>query len=159
MLIKRLYNWWWKRTSRLTSKIRIWKGVRDKRNWNLVSWKNIHSLPQKFIRHRKSRKHIVGNNLDDFVFRSSFSPFTKKPLSIFQYSRIVKKWMTMLGKEDISEYSTHSIRKTKSSVIYQKTQNVEIVRRLLCHSNSSATVNYLGIEDSDALDVARTINV
>ena len=65
----------------------------------------------------------------------------------------------MLGKENISEYSTHSIRKTKSSVIYQKTQNVEIVRRLLCHSNSSATVNYLGIEDSDALDVARTINV
>ena len=65
----------------------------------------------------------------------------------------------MLGKENVSEYSTHSIRKTKSSVIYQKTQNVEIVRRLLCHSNSSSTVNYLGIEDSDALDVARTINV
>ena len=105
------------------------------------------------------KKHIVGNNPDDFVFRSSFSPFTKKPLSIFQYSRIVKKWMTMLGKENVSVYSTHSIRKTKSSVIYQKTQNVEIVRRLLCHSNSSATVNYLGIEDSDALDVARTINV
>ena len=105
------------------------------------------------------KKHIVGRDKDDFVFRSSFSHFTKKPLSIFQYSRIVKKWMTMLGKEDISEYSTHSIRKTKSSVIYQKTQNVEIVRRLLCHSNSSATVNYLGIEDSDALDVARTINV
>ena len=55
--------------------------------------------------------------------------------------------------------NSHYIRKTKSSVIYQKTQNVEIVRRLLCHSNSSATVNYLGIEDSDALDVARTINV
>jgi len=65
----------------------------------------------------------------------------------------------MLGKENVSEYSTHSIRKTKSSVIYQKTQNVEIVRRLLCHSNSSATVNYLGIEDSDALDVARNINI
>jgi integrase len=65
----------------------------------------------------------------------------------------------MLGKEDISEYSTHSIRKTKSSIIYDKTQNVEIVRRLLGHQNSSATVNYLGIEDSDALDVCRTINV
>ena len=105
------------------------------------------------------KKHIVGNNPDDFVFRSSFSPFTKKPLSIFQYSRIVKKWMTMLGKEDISEYSTHSIRKTKSSIIYNKTQNVEVVRRLLSHSSSSATVNYLGIQDSDALEVARTINV
>ena len=55
--------------------------------------------------------------------------------------------------------NSHYIRKTKSSVIYQKTQNVEIVRRLLCHSNSSATVNYLGIEDSDALDVARNINI
>ncbi len=104
------------------------------------------------------KKHIVGNNPDDFVFRSSF-PLHKKPLSIFQYSRIVKKWMTMLGKENISEYSTHSIRKTKSSIIYQKTQNVEIVRRLLSHSSSHATVNYLGIEDSDALEVARTINV
>ena len=105
------------------------------------------------------KKYIVGREMDDFVFRSQFSHFTNKPLSIFQYSRIVKKWMTMLGKEDVSEYSTHSIRKTKSSVIYQKTQNVEIVRRLLCHSNSSATVNYLGIEDSDALDVARNINI
>ena len=65
----------------------------------------------------------------------------------------------MLGKEDISQYSTHSIRKSKSSFLYEKTQNVEIVRRLLGHSNSSATVNYLGIEDSDALDVCRTINM
>ena len=59
MLIRGLYNWWWKRTSRLTSKIRIWKGVRDKRNCNLVSWKNIHSLPQKFIRHRKNSENLI----------------------------------------------------------------------------------------------------
>ena len=59
MLNRRLYKWWWKRTSRLTSKIRIWKGVRDKRNCNLVSWKNIHSLPQKFIRHRKNSENLI----------------------------------------------------------------------------------------------------
>ena len=106
------------------------------------------------------KKYIVGREMDDFVFRSQFSHFTNKPLSIFQYSRIVKKWMgEHLGLDDVSSLSTHSLRKTKSSVIYQKTQSVEIVRRLLGQSSVTATSSYLGIEDSDALEVARTINV
>ena len=106
------------------------------------------------------KKYIVGREMDDFVFRSQFSHFTNKPLSIFQYSRIVKKWMgEHLGLDDVSSFSTHSLRKTKSSVIYQKTQSVEIVRRLLGQSSVTATSAYLGIEDSDALEVARTINI
>ena len=44
-------------------------------------------------------------------------------------------------------------------MIYQKTQNVEVCRRLLGHSNVTATSAYLGIEDSDALEVARNINI
>ena len=105
------------------------------------------------------KKYIVGRDMDDFVFRSQFSHFTNKPLSIFQYSRIVKKWMgEHLGLDDVSSFSTHSLRKTKSSVIYQKTQSVEIVRRLLGQSSVTATSAYLGIEDSDALEVARNIN-
>ena len=106
------------------------------------------------------KKYIVGREMDDFVFRSQFSHFTNKPLSIFQYSRIVKKWMgEHLGLDDVSSLSTHSLRKTKSSVIYQKTQSVEIVRRLLGQSSVTATSAYLGIEDSDALEVARNINI
>ena len=106
------------------------------------------------------KKYIVGREMDDFVFRSQFSHFTKRPLSIFQYSRIVKKWMgEHLGLDDVSSFSTHSLRKTKSSVIYQKTQSVEIVRRLLGQSSVTATSAYLGIEDSDALEVARNINI
>ena len=106
------------------------------------------------------KKYIVGRDLGDFVFRSQFSHFTKRPLSIFQYSRIVKKWMgEHLGLDDVSSFSTHSLRKTKSSVIYQKTQSVEIVRRLLGQSSVTATSAYLGIEDSDALEVARNINI
>ena len=106
------------------------------------------------------KKYIVGRDMDGFVFRSQFSHFTKRPLSIFQYSRIVKKWMgEHLGLDDVSSFSTHSLRKTKSSVIYQKTQSVEIVRRLLGQSSVTATSAYLGIEDSDALEVARNINI
>ena len=103
------------------------------------------------------KKHIVGNNLDDFVFRSSFSPFTKKPLSIFQYSRIVKNWLRDLGVEDVSEYSTNSIRKTKSSVIYDRTKNVDAVRRLLGQSSVTAISAYLGITDESAQDLAKII--
>ena len=105
------------------------------------------------------KKYLLERNREDYVFRSSFSHFTKKPLSIFQYSRIVKKWVSDLGVENLDDYSTHSVRKCKSSVIYEKTKNVDAVRKLLGQSSVTATSTYLGITDSSALDLARTINV
>jgi len=54
---------------------------------------------------------------------------------------------------------TFPFSSTKSSLIYQKTQNVEVCRRLLGHANITATSAYLGLEDSDALEVARNINI
>ncbi len=68
-------------------------------------------------------------------------------------------WLRDLGVEDVSDYSTHSIRKTKSSVIYDRTKNVDAVRRLIGQSSVTATSAYLGISDESALDLARTINV
>ena len=47
--------------------------------------------------------------------------------------------LSSLGVEDVSEYSTHSMRKTKPSVIYEKTHNVDAIRRLL--GQSSVTVH------------------
>ena len=61
--------------------------------------------------------------------------------------------------EDVADYSTHSVRKTKSSVIYDRTKNVDAVRRLLGQSSVTATSAYLGISDESALDLARTINI
>ena len=68
-------------------------------------------------------------------------------------------WMKKLGVEDVSEYSTHSMRKTKPSVIYDKTHNVDAVRRLLGQSSVTATSAYLGVSDNSALELARSINV
>ena len=51
------------------------------------------------------------------------------------------------------------MRKTKSSVIYDRTKNVDAVRRLLGQSSVTATSAYLGISDESALDLARTINI
>ena len=67
--------------------------------------------------------------------------------------------MKKLGLEDTSEHSTHSIRKTKPSVIYDKTHNVDDVRRLLGQSSVTATSSYLGVTDNSSLELARTINI
>jgi hypothetical protein len=67
--------------------------------------------------------------------------------------------MKKLGMEDVSEYSTHSMRKTKPSVIYDKTQNVDAVRRLLGQRSIVATSAYLGVSDNSALELARNITI
>ena len=41
-------------------------------------------------------------------------------------------------------------------VIYEKTKNIDAVRRLLGHSSVTATSSYIGVTDNSALDLART---
>ena len=96
---------------------------------------------------------------DDFIFMGQMGHFTRKPICSQQYARIVKSWMKKLGVEDTSEYSTHSMRKTKPSIIYFKTHNVDAVRRLLGQSSVTATSAYLGVSDNSALELARNINI
>jgi len=71
----------------------------------------------------------------------------------------VKGWLTDLGYEDVSQYSTHSMRKSKASLIYEKTKNVDAVRRLLGQSSVTATSAYLGVTDNSALDLARQYSI
>ena len=41
-------------------------------------------------------------------------------------------------------------------VIYDKTKNIDVVRRLVRHSSVTATSNYTGVTDNSALDLAST---
>ena len=56
-------------------------------------------------------------------------------------------------------YGTHSLRRTKASLIYKKTGNLRAVQLLLGHTKVESTVRYLGIEVDDALAVAEQIDV
>ena len=105
------------------------------------------------------KKHLVDKEQDDFIFMGQMGHFMRKPICSQQYARIVKGWMKKLGLEDTSEYSTHSMRKTKPSVIYDKTHNLDAIRRLLGQSSITATSAYLGVSDNSALELARSINV
>jgi integrase len=56
-------------------------------------------------------------------------------------------------------YGTHSLRRTKATLIYKKTGNLRVVQLLLGHTKIESTVRYLGIEVDDALAVAEQIDV
>ena len=95
---------------------------------------------------------------NEFIFKGQ-KAYTGKPITIQQYARIIKGWMSDLGIEDTSNFSTHSMRKTKATVIYNKTKNIDAVRRLLGQSSVTATSAYIGVKDNSALELARKINV
>ena len=108
---------------------------------------------------RVIQEWLLGKEQDDFIFVGQKSNYTKKPITIQQYQRIIKSWMVMIGVEDVSVFSSHSLRKTKASILYARTHNVEAVRRLLGHQSCVATSSYLGVEDSDATALAKSINI
>ena len=79
-------------------------------------------------------------------------------LSTRQYARIVKSWVGSIGLEP-SDYGTHSLRRTKATLIYRRTKNLRAVQLLLGHTKLESTVRYLGIEVDDALDIAERTEV
>jgi integrase len=60
---------------------------------------------------------------------------------------------------DPSNYGTHSLRRTKATLIYKKTGNLRAVQLLLGHSKIESTVRYLGVEVDDALAIAEQVDV
>ncbi len=72
-------------------------------------------------------------------------------LSIRQYGRIVESWIAGIGL-DPTAYGTHSLRRTKASLIYRRTKNLRAVQLLLGHAKLDSTIRYLGIEIDDALE-------
>lgn len=79
-------------------------------------------------------------------------------LSTRQYARIVHKWVKLIGL-DPSNYGTHTMRRTKASLIYRRTKNLRAVQLLLGHTKLESTVRYLGIEVDDALEIAEQTEV
>jgi integrase len=75
-----------------------------------------------------------------------------------QYARIVNHWVEEIGL-DPAAYGTHSMRRTKASLIYRRTKNLRAVQLLLGHSKLESTVRYLGIEVDDALEIAEQTEV
>jgi len=60
---------------------------------------------------------------------------------------------------DPSAYGTHTMRRTKASLIYRRTKNIRAVQLLLGHTKLESTVRYLGIEVEDALELSEQTEI
>ncbi|SDC78293.1 Phage integrase family protein [Paraburkholderia lycopersici] len=74
------------------------------------------------------------------------------------YCRLVHKWIRAIGLDDAA-YGTHTVRRTKASLIYRRTKNLRAVQWFFGHSKLESTVRYLGIEVGDAFEMAELTDV
>jgi integrase len=99
---------------------------------------------------------VNGMQGNEYLFPSKSS--ATRHLSTRQYARVLNTWLESIGL-DSSAYGTHSIRRTKASLIYRRTKNLRAVQILLGHTNLESTVRYLGIEVDDALEMAEQTEI
>jgi hypothetical protein len=71
---------------------------------------------------------------------------------------LVSLWIAALGLGP-ARYSTHSLPRTKPTLVLASDGNLRVVRLLLGHTGLESTVGYLGIEVDDALTIAGQIDL
>ena len=98
----------------------------------------------------------VALRANDYLFPSRVPD--SEHLSTRQYARIVKSWVESIGLDPL-ECGTHSMRRTKATLIYRRTRNLRAVQLLLGHTKLESTVRYLGIEVDDALEMSEQTEV
>jgi integrase len=82
----------------------------------------------------------------------------RRGLTTRQYARLVGQWVASIGLDPL-KFGTHSLRRTKATLIYRRTGNLRAVQLLLGHTKIESTVRYLGIEIDDAIEIAEKIEV
>jgi integrase len=98
---------------------------------------------------------LVGKKSGEFLFTG------RRPgqgITTRQYARLLSDWLLGVGL-DPHVYGTHSLRRTKATLIYRRTGNLRAVQLLLGHTKIESTVRYLGIEVDDAIAIAEQVDV
>ena len=91
----------------------------------------------------------------EFLFSA---PKSEQSMTPRQYARLVSDWLIGIGL-DPHLYGTHSLRRTKATLIYRRTGNLRAVQLLLGHTKIESTVRYLGMDVDDALAIAEQVDV
>src|SRR5205823_6229736 len=99
---------------------------------------------------------LAGKKPGEFMFAGRRGP--GRSMTTRQYSRLVCEWIANIGL-DPHLFGTHSLRRTKATLIYRRTGNLRAVQLLLGHTKIESTVRYLGIEVDDALAIAEQVDV
>jgi integrase len=98
----------------------------------------------------------AGKRPGEFLFTSRRR--SGESMTTRQYAHLVSEWIAGIGL-DAHVFGTHSLRRTKATLIYRRTGNLRAVQLLLGHTKIESTVRYLGIEVDDALAIAEQVEV
>ena len=126
--------------------------IRQRKTGQPVKFELTESARQTVEKHLSTRLKIENSYLFPGRDRKSSHLTTR------QYSRLVSQWISSIGLDD-SIYGTHSLRRTKATIIYRRTGNLRAVQLLLGHTKIESTVRYLGVEIDDALAIAEKIEI
>ena len=126
--------------------------VRQKKTGHPVKFELTEATRQSLDAYLKA----TGKQVGEFLFSGRRRPMGH--LTTRQYARLVAEWISGIGLDPL-KYATHSMRRTKATLIYRRTGNLRAVQLLLGHSKIESTVRYLGVEIDDALDIAEKIDV
>ena len=133
-----------------------------------------HAINRATVRQRKTGRpgkfeitEQTRQTVDDYLKATRKAPgdflFTGRRgqdrcLTTRQYARLLSEWIAGIGL-DSSLFGTHSIRRTKATLIYRRTGNLRAVQLLLGHTKVESTVRYLGVEVDDALTIAEQVDI
>ena len=98
---------------------------------------------------------VAGKKPSEFLFTGRR---LGQSMTTRQYARLLSDWLTSVGL-DAHMYGTHSLRRTKATLIYRRTGNLRAVQLLLGHTKIESTVRYLGIEVDDAIAIAEQVDI
>ena len=133
-----------------------------------------YAIDRATVRQRKTGRPVkfeiteqTRQTVDDYLKATGKAPgdflFTgrrgrERCLTTRQYARLLSEWIAGIGL-DSSLFGTHSIRRTKATLIYRRTGNLRAVQLLLGHTKVESTVRYLGVEVDDALTIAEQVDI
>ena len=133
-----------------------------------------YAIDRATVRQRKTGRPVkfeiteqTRQAIDDFLAESGKRPgeflFTgrrgkDRNLTTRQYARLLAEWIGAIGLNS-ALFGTHSMRRTKATIIYRRTGNLRAVQLLLGHTKVESTVRYLGIEVDDALAIAEKVDI
>ncbi len=126
--------------------------VRQKKTGRPVKFEITEHTRQAIDDHLK----VTGKKPGDYLFTGRHG--NERCLTTRQYARLLTKWVAGIGL-DPSLYGTHSLRRTKATLIYRRTGNMRAVQLLLGHTKIESTVRYLGVEVDDALTIAEQVDI
>jgi integrase len=135
---------------------------------------NGYSVDRATVRQKKTGQPVrfelteqTRQTVDDYIKTAGKTPGgfmfagrrgLQRSMTTRQYARLVSEWIASIGL-DPRTFGTHSLRRTKATLIYRRTGNLRAVQLLLGHTKIESTVRYLGIEVDDALAIAEQVDV